>query len=177
MGVYQLRPGVFQITTQGVSSATLAIMGSSSEPFNKTFHSYITVEAQDNGLSEFKGRAQINTQLNISGSLHLTNDLLITASISLQNNPDRQTVLLVNTTSGSVTLTLPQAASSLASNRIYFIKKVGGTNTLTIDPAGTSRIDAATTLSTNDASASLQLWSSGNNTTGYYIMSAYGTWT
>jgi hypothetical protein len=82
-------------------------------------------------------------------------------------------IYLVDTTSASVTLTLPSAP--LAGTTITF-KKIGGTNSLILNPAGTVPIDGALTKTTTDASASIQLLYQGA-TYDYLILNAYGTWT
>jgi hypothetical protein len=177
MGVYLLKPGTFQITTAGANSSTLSSIGGSSEPFSKLFHSNIIVESQDAAKSTFKGDLQIDETLTVSGSLLINNHLTInTSGTTTVSATDLESVILVSTTSGTVTLQLPTTTGA-SKGRIYFIKKIGGTNTLTIDPASTTTIDGALTLATSDASASIQLISSGNTTLGYYILSEYGTWT
>ena len=86
------------------------------------------------------------------------------------------TFIAMDTVSTTKTIILPTAAIA-GVGRIFFIKKIGGTNTLTINPNGTTPIDGAPNKATTDASASMQLYSSGDNTKGYYIISTYGTWT
>lgn len=176
MGTYLLRPqNTYQITTYGSSTSTLTSIGGTSEPFPKSFHSYIIVESQDNGTSKFKGDLETHEDLVISGSLYINNHITISGSTTL-SFLSINSVILVTTTGSAVTLTMPQTGAN-TKGRIYFIKKIGGTNTLTLDPGGTTPIDGALTRSTTDASASIQLLSSGNASIGYYIMSAYGTWT
>jgi hypothetical protein len=82
-------------------------------------------------------------------------------------------IYLVDTTSAAVTLTLPSAP--LAGTTITF-KKIGGTNSLILNPNGTVSIDGALTKTTTDASASIQLLFQGT-TYDYLILNAYGTWT
>ena len=82
-------------------------------------------------------------------------------------------IYLVDTTSASVTLSLPSAP--LAGTTVTF-KKIGGTNSLILNPNGTVPIDGALTKTTTDASASIQLLFQGS-TYDYLILNAYGTWT
>jgi hypothetical protein len=82
-------------------------------------------------------------------------------------------IYLVDTTSASVTLSLPSAP--LAGTTVTF-KKIGGTNSLILNPNGTVPIDGALTKTTTDASASIQLLFQGT-TYDYLILNAYGTWT
>ena len=82
-------------------------------------------------------------------------------------------IYLVNTTAGSVTLNLP---GTPAIGTIVTFKKIGGTNSLILNPNGTVPIDGALTKTTTDASASIQLLYQGT-TYDYLILNAYGTWT
>jgi hypothetical protein len=82
-------------------------------------------------------------------------------------------IYLVDTTSGSITLTL--ASTPLAGTVVTF-KKIGGTNSLILNPGGSVPIDGALTKTTTDASASIQLLFQGT-TYDYLILNAYGTWT
>lgn len=95
----------------------------------------------------------------------------ITGSITISSFTS--SIYLVNTTSGSVTLTLP---SIPAPGSLITFKKIGGTNSLILNPGGTTPIDGALTKTTTDASASIQLLYQGT-TYDYLILSAYGTWT
>jgi hypothetical protein len=178
MGTYLLRQqNTYQITTYGSSTSALNSIGGTSEPFAKSFHSYIVVESQDGGISKFKGNLQTNEKLTVSGSLFINNHLTVnTSGTTVISSADLESLILVSTTSGTVTLQLPTTIAA-SKGRIYFIKKIGGTNTLTIDPGSTITIDGALTRATTDASASIQLISSGNTSLGYYIISEYGTWT
>ncbi len=65
----------------------------------------------------------------------------ITASEAVQPSDD---LLLVDTSAGSVTLTLP--AASTVRGQWFEVKKLTAANTLTLDPAGSETIDGAATL-------------------------------
>ena len=176
MSNYTLRNGeTYLITTYGTSTTSLGSVGGSAELFGKVFHSNIIVESQDNTVSKFKGDLYTHQELRVSGSMFINKHLTVSGSSTI-SSLDLDTVILVTTTSGAVTLTLPTTPAN-TQGRIYFIKKIGGTNTLTLDPSGTTKIDGVSTLATTDASASIQLMSSGVTATGYYIISQYGTWT
>ena len=82
-------------------------------------------------------------------------------------------IYLVDTTSASVTLTLPGFPNI---GTVVTFKKIGGTNSFILNPAGTVPIDGALTKTTTDASASIQLLYQGA-TYDYLILNAYGTWT
>lgn len=153
MGRVKLQQGgVYIITTQGDTSTSPRSLTGTEEIFEKTF-----LEGINN-----TGSMKIGKQSNVTTATYsaTTTDLMIT----------------VDTTTATRTIILPTAEIA-GSGRIYYIKKIGGTNTLTINPSSTTPIDGALTKATTDASASMQLYSSGDNTKGYYIISSYGTWT
>lgn len=68
-------------------------------------------------------------------------DALATSATTLTDTDD---VLLVDTTGGGVTVTLPEA--KLYRGRRFTIKKMVAANTLTIDGAGAETIDGSATL-------------------------------
>lgn len=65
----------------------------------------------------------------------------VTASETLRES---DAFLVVDTTGGSVTLTLPKAATM--KGRILWVKKTVAANTVTLDADGSETIDGATTL-------------------------------
>jgi hypothetical protein len=137
---------------------------------------WLTVSGTEHPFDHvFKGDLQTQEKLSVSGSLFINNHITISGSTTLTTT-DLKSVILVTTTGSAVTLILPTTPST-TKGRVYFVKKIGGTNTLTINPSGVTTIDGALTLATTDASASLQLISSGISNQGYYILSEYGTWT
>lgn len=70
-------------------------------------------------------------------------------------------VILVNTTAGNVTITLPAAASR---NRPYYIKNIGtAANLMTIDADASETIDNNLTVSTSTSMESMTLVSDGSN--------------
>lgn len=118
---------------------------------------------------EFKSDV-ITKTLTTSQSFYATMPILSsTATITTFTS----SIYLVNTSAGSVTLTLP---SGPAVGTVVTFKKIGGTNSLILNPAGTTPIDGALTKTTTDASASIQLLYQGT-TYDYLILNAYGTWT
>ena len=153
MGNVKLQQGgVYVITTQGGSSSSPRSLSGTEEIFEKTF-----LEGINNS-----GSMKIGACRFISGS-------------GTKSVFSTDTNLFIDTTTGSITLTLP--AGNNQSGRIFNIKKIGGTNSLILNPSGTTPIDGASTKTTTDASSSIQLISSGTNTDGYYILNTYGTWT
>jgi hypothetical protein len=69
--------------------------------------------------------------------------------------------ILVDSSSGNVTITLP--VSSIPIGKIYVIKKMVAANTVTVDPQGTSTIDGASSLSITTQYTATQLQFDGTN--------------
>jgi hypothetical protein len=70
-------------------------------------------------------------------------------------------VILINATSGAVTVTLPTAVANAAS---FIIKKTdSSTNTVTIDAYSTETIDGGTTYVLNDQYNYVEIVSNGTN--------------
>jgi len=80
-------------------------------------------------------------------SLHeyLKKHYLTFKSVSAATTIDQETVLLVDTSGGAVTVTLPPVAKN--ESRCYYIKDTdGGANAVTIDGNASETIDGSTTL-------------------------------
>jgi len=74
-------------------------------------------------------------------------------------------ILYVDTSGGTVTVTLPLAAST--PGKEFFIKKVAAANTLTVNPAGSDTIDGAASLSWTTDDASYTLYSVATTSAAY----------
>jgi hypothetical protein len=99
-------------------------------------------------VSRFKSQPLLKdwTQLEkllrgIDANMHTFASRVVTASATLTAEDD---TILADTTSGSVTLTLPPAASML--DRCLTVKKMAAANTVTLDGDGGETIDGAATL-------------------------------
>jgi hypothetical protein len=75
-------------------------------------------------------------------------------------------LLLVTTTGGSVTVTLPPAGQ--VRGRFFYFKKLTAANTLTLDGDGSETIDGATTLAWTTQYRAYKLYSDG---TSWHIIS------
>jgi len=71
------------------------------------------------------------------------NTRLVSAATTLTAGDD---VVLVTTSGGSVTVTLPDAKTHLG--KVFYIKKMSAANTMTIQRSGSDTIDGSTTAST-----------------------------
>ena len=141
------------ITNTDVTTDAKLQTGGSITLFDHTFSSNVTTKTLTTSQSFYATIPIINSTRTITS---------FTSSI-----------YLVDTTSASVTLTLPGGP---AVGTTVTFKKIGGTNSLILNPGGTTPIDGALTKTTTDASASIQLLYQGT-TYNYLILSAYGTWT
>jgi hypothetical protein len=123
---------------------------------------------------DFTGNVTTKT-LATSQSLYTTTPV-INSTRTLTASTFTSSIYLVDTTGGSVTITLPAVGSGANPGTIVTFKKIGGTNSLILNPQGSVPIDGALTKTTTDASASIQLLYQGT-TYDYLILNAYGTWT
>lgn len=90
---------------------------------------------------------------------------LVSSSLTLTSS--HYTVLMSNTS--DVTVTLPSASAN--TGRIYFIKKItSNSNTVTILPSGTEKIDNAANYVLSTGNKTVQVQSSGS---GWFILSVY----
>lgn len=81
------------------------------------------------------------------------------------------TFYVVDTSGGSVTVTLPSAATS--ADVMFGVKKTSGSNSLIVDGAAAELIDGAATLTATAIQAALLFWCDG---TAWYTVSRQGTW-
>ena len=132
-----------------------SFVGGSYTPFDYTFDQVLTT----------------NYLLRVSHSIVYTNIPVVSSTMT--TNAFTSSIVLVDTSVGSITYSIPGAATR---GSVVTIKKVGGTNSLILNPSGTTTIDGALTKTTTDASASIQLLYV-DSTRDYLILSAYGTWT
>ncbi len=79
-----------------------------------------------------------------------------TSPVTLDLNDD---VVLVDATIGNITINLPTAASAKA--KVYIVKKINSSNTVTIDPDGSETIDGASTASLTSQNTSREFYSDG----------------
>lgn len=83
-------------------------------------------------------------------------DRRVTASESVQPSDD---ILLVDTTGGSVTLTLPAAGT--VRGQWFVVKKLVAANTVTLDGASAETIDGAATLAFTTQYQAVTIYSDG----------------
>ena len=87
---------------------------------------------------------------------------VVTTSAATYNatQTDGIQIILCDTTSNNVTVTLPSAVSNTA---IFHIKKIASANSMIIDPSGTETIDGGTTVTVTEQFESLMLVSNNVN--------------
>ena len=91
---------------------------------------------------ERAGRGTTDARLrDMVGRLQSFNARTIAAATTLTENDD---LVLVNTTSGSVTVTLPPASN--IPGTVFRVKKMVAANTVTIDADGSETIDGSATV-------------------------------
>jgi hypothetical protein len=94
-----------------------------------------------------------------------------TATFTVDESSNNGTIYLCDTTSGSVTVTLPAAASS--TDKVLVFKKTVAANSLIIDGNASELVENATTQTATGQFATLALACDG---TGWHAISQIGTW-
>lgn len=89
----------------------------------------------------------------------------VTAATTIIDSDD---VVLVDTTGGSITVTLPPAATNLG--RRFTVKKMVAANTMTLDGNGSETIDGAATVAVTVQYAARTVQSDG---TAWHIVAAH----
>lgn len=78
--------------------------------------------------------------LDLLARVQRVNHRIVSAAVTLTANDD---IVLVDTTSGSVTVTLPDARQH--ANHVFHVKKMIAANTCTVQRSGSDTIDGAAT--------------------------------
>lgn len=89
-------------------------------------------------------------------------DLTVVTKTSSSSITDSETVVLADTTTGAITLTLP-TASGISGRILSFIKTNSNTNKVTLDGNGSETINGAATLVIGGQYSSVRLVSNGTN--------------
>lgn len=125
------------------------------------------IERDING--DFAGRIiTASTSLKSTGSVFLGN----TAKSTGFTADATATSYVVDTTAGSVTVTLPAAATCTGQH--YIFKKQVAANSLIIDGSAAETIDGALTKTATVQYNSIHIWSDGAT---WWVESYVGTWT
>ena len=124
------------------------------------------VERDASGNSTFN-TLTASVQLVSSGSLSLFN----TAKTASFTADTASCIYTCDTTSASITMTLPAVASSTGLH--YMIKKIVAANSLIVDGSGGELIDGAATLTATAIYAGLHFYCDG---AAWYTVARQGTW-
>jgi hypothetical protein len=91
-----------------------------------------------------------------TGSVNVANIVTVTTN----KNADAETIILVDATSGAITITLPAALGYI--NKVYTIKKIDSSkNSVIVDGNGTETIDNNQTVTIGFQYTALQIVSNG----------------
>ena len=149
------------MSTHALYSATGAVTSDSTATVN-------TIAERDASGNSTFNTLTASVQLVSSGSTKLKN----TAKTTSFTADTTSSVYTCDTSGGSITMTLPAAASS---NDIhYMIKKTSASNSLIVDGASSELIDAAATLTATALHSALHFYCDG---TGWQTITRQGTWT
>ncbi len=110
----------------------------------------------DNDFLKINGELQVSESVNFAIST-------ITANTTLDNS---YYTILVNANSSSITITLPNA-TTIKTGRIYVVKAIDVTNTITVNTTATQNIDDATSYIFSVKNEVLKVQSNG---TQWYVI-------
>lgn len=116
------------------------------------------VQMRHVGRAIFGANTAPNSNLQVTGS-YAGSIKTITSADSPYTATDADYTIIANTSGGNITINLP--ATSGITGRIYNIKEISASNTLTIDPNASENIDGSTTKTINTQYQSVQIISDG----------------
>jgi len=137
----------------------------------------ITGSIRQDGNIILDGAVTIASDTVMSGNVHIPNVYTYSGGTSTLSDSDFDvsTLLLIDATSGTVTIKLPPNAVASNYGRIYYIKKITSTGTVTVEGANSVRkIDGAISKSATAQYAFLSVINSNVNDPGYVILSNSG---
>ena len=155
----------FSAVSYGAASALVegAASNGAATSLSRSDHNHGTnpsADGDDWGADTLRWRLFAKT-LNLGGAEYLTGTAV--KSVVFSDSPYTVETgvryIRVDTSGGAVTVVLPVAASD--AGRVLDIKRVAGTNAVTIDGDGTETIDGATTLSLDVLYSAVRLFSDG----------------
>jgi hypothetical protein len=175
---------ILKVTPIDGNPNAVGVITGTQEPFQKIFRNGISVLDGPGGAAA--GTADINCDLEVSGSLVVENDIRLSnvyiyngtsaGAVTLDESDfGKAPVLLIGPAGGeTVTIELPSPTSTSNKGRYFIIKKTTSTGTLTIDPTGLNQIDGAASVSATAQWSYLQTISTGNATYDYVITANNG---
>ena len=173
MAIIEIQSGtIIKATPVDGNPNAISIITGTQEPFKKTFKDGVTIQGADNGTP-----ANIETDLIVSGSVVYSNIFEYsggTTTINSSNISDSSVLLISADAGANVKITLPTTGTGTGKAKLFIIKKLSSTGTITIDPGGSTTIDGATSISATAQWSFCQIIHSGNTTDDYLIISNNG---
>lgn len=188
--IFLQNQGVYQFTTARNSTDTISLIAGTDAPFHRDFYGGITAHTRslfdtadtpnpvtiDNyGIYLNRGLVQYKMGQGTTYQPYINSETVTTSSITSYEQLLISGSLYVISGSGDHHFILP-AASDKPGVVVKIFKDSGDANLITINPAGSSKINNALTKSCSDPYCSVELISMHSNP-GWAIVSAIGTWT
>ena len=172
---------ILKVTPIDGNPNAVGVITGTQEPFKKVFR---------NGINVLKGPgtgvADINCDLEVSGSLIVENDIKLlniytytgtsAGSTTLTESDFKKApVMLISPSGGeTVTIQLPSPAGSSIKGRLFIIKKVSSNGTVIIDPYFSNQIDGVSSKSATANHSFIQVLATGSPTYDYIIIANNG---
>ena len=188
--IFLQNQGVYQFTTARNSTDTISLIAGTDSPFHRDFYGGITaytrslfdtadtpdpVTIDNHGIYLNRGLVQYKMGQGTIYQPYINSETVTTSSITSYEQLLISGSLYVISGSGDHHFILP-AASEKPGVVVKIFKDSGDANLITINPAGSSKINNALTKSCSDPYCSVELISMHSNP-GWAIVSAIGTWT
>ena len=172
---------ILKVTPLDGNPNAVGVITGTQEPFQKVFRNGINV-LDGPGF----GVADINCDLEVSGSLIVENDIRLSniytytgtsagSTTLTESDFKKASVMLISPSGGeTVTIELPHPAISSNKGRLFIIKKVSSNGTVTIDPNSSNQIDGVSSVSATANHSFIQALATGGVTYDYIIISNNG---
>lgn len=188
--IFLQNQGVYQFSTARNSTETISLIAGTDAPFHRDFYGGITahtrslfdtveipspVTIDNHGIYLNRGLVQYKMGQGTTYQPYINSETVTTSSITSYEQLLLSGSLYVISGSGDHHFILP-AASEKPGVVVKIFKDSGDANLITINPAGSSKINNELTKSCSDPYCSVELISMHSNP-GWAIVSAIGTWT
>ena len=172
---------ILKVTPLDGNPNAVGVITGTQEPFRKVFRNGILVQEGPG-----TGVADINCDLEVSGSLIVENDIRLSniytytgtsagSTTLTESDFGKASVMLISPSGGeTVTIQLPRPTISSNKGRLFIIKKVSANGTVTIDPTFSDQIDGVSSVSATANHSFIQVLATGDFTYDYIIIANNG---
>ena len=172
---------ILKVTPLDGNPNAVGVITGTQEPFRKVFRNGILVQEGPG-----TGVADINCDLEVSGSLIVENDIRLSniytytgtsagSTTLTESDFGKASVMLISPSGGeTVTIQLPNPVGSSRKGQLFIIKKVSANGTVTIDPTFSNQIDGVSSVSATANHSFIQVLATGDFTYDYIIIANNG---